>query len=129
MKYAKIFSAFIVVQLLLWAAAHFYFSTNKTVSLVVADTSYSMKQNFPEVKRWIERYEGNSRYATILIGTDKASLGQLEDLKSKDIIFRTSFGKLTMENLTRLYSHVSADNRILLSDGALKPDGWDVIEF
>lgn len=129
MKYAKILSAFIVVQLIIWTAAHFYFSTNKTVALVVADTSYSMKSNFPDVKRWIENYENNSRYSTILIGTDKASLGELEALKSKDVIFRTSFGKLTNDNLTRLYSHIAADKRILLSDGTLKPDSWDVIEF
>lgn len=129
MKYAKIFSAFITVQLLVWIAAHFYFSTNKTVALVVADTSYSMKTNFPDVKRWIEDYENNSRYSTILIGTDKASLGELSVLKSKDVIFRTSFGKLTNDNLTRLYSNVTADKRILLSDGTLVPDGWNVIKF
>lgn len=129
MKYAKIFSALIIVQLVVWTTAHFYFSANKSVALIVADTSYSMKINFPDVKRWIENYESNSRYSTILIGTDKASLGELETLKSKDVIFRTSFGKLTNDNLTRLYSQVTADKRILLSDGTLMPDGWDVIEF
>ncbi len=129
MKYAKTFSALILLQLVAWTAAHLYFSANNTVALVVADTSYSMKKNFPDVKRWIENYEGNSRYSTILIGTDKAALGELNELKSKDVIFRTSFGKLSDENLTRLYGQVTADKRILLSDGTLKPSGWDVIEF
>lgn len=129
MKILKIFSALILVQVILWAAAHFYFSANKSVSLVVADTSYSMKENFPKVKRWIESYESGSRYSTILIGTDKASLGRLDELQSKEVIFRTAFGKLNNENLTRLYSHVAADNRLLLSDGSLQPEGWDVIEF
>lgn len=125
----KIFSALILVQLLLWGAAHFYLTANKPISLIVADTSYSMKENFPQVKRWIENYESNSRYSTILIGTDKASLGRLDELHSKEVIFRTAFGKLTNENLIRLYSHVAADKRLLLSDGSLQPDDWDVIEF
>ena len=80
MKTMKIFSALILVQLLLWGAAHFYLTANKPISLIVADTSYSMKENFPQVKRWIENYESNSRYSTILIGTDKASLGRLDEL-------------------------------------------------
>lgn len=129
MKFIKIFGAFLIIQLIAWTAAHYYFSANKSVALVVADTSYSMKKNFPDVKRWIENYESNSRYSTILIGTDKASLGTLAELQSKDVIFRTSFGKLNNENLTRLYSHVAANKRFLLSDGILRPDGWNVIEF
>lgn len=129
MKTLKIFSALIIVQVLIWAAAHFYFNANNSVSLVVADTSYSMKENFPQVKRWIENYESGSRYSTILIGTDKASLGRLDELQSKEMIFRTAFGKLTSENLTRLYSHVDADTRLLLSDGSLQPDGWNVVKF
>ncbi len=129
MKFLKIFGALIIVQLLVWAAAHFYFSANKSVLLVVADTSFSMKKNFPEVKSWISNFESKRRYSTVLIGTDKAALGELADLKSMDVIFRTSFGKLTNENLTRLYSHIAADKRILLSDGSLTPSGWEVIKF
>lgn len=129
MRVLKIFGALIAVHLLIWVASHFYFSANKSVVLVVADTSYSMKTNFPQVKRWIDKFENSRRYATILIGTDKVSLGKLEDLQSKEVIFRTSFGKLTNENLTRVYSHIAADKRILLSDGSLTPPGWQVIEF
>lgn len=129
MRILKIFGALIAVQLLVWIAFHFYYSANKSVVLVVADTSYSMKQNFPTVRRWIEKFENNRRYSTILIGTDKASLGELAEIQSKEVIFRTSFGKLSAENLTRIYSHVAADKKILLSDGTLQPSGWDVIEF
>lgn len=129
MKFPKIFGALIIVQLLVWVAAHFYFSANKSVVLVVADTSFSMKKNFPEVKHWINNFESKRRYSTVLVGTDKAALGELADLNSKDVIFRTSFGKLSGENLTRLYSHVAADKRILLSDGSLTPSGWEVIKF
>lgn len=129
MKFLKIFGLLIVFQCVLWIASHLYYSANKSEVLLVVDTSFSMKPNFPAVQVWIENFEKKDRYKNITIGTDKASLGKLGELPSKSVIFRTSFGKLRKDNLTRLYSHVRADNRILLSDGSLLPDGWEVISF
>lgn len=129
MKFIKIFGALILLQCLLWIGSHIYFTTNKSDVLLVVDTSFSMKPNFPSVKNWIEDYEGSARYKDVTIGTDKASLGPLPELASKDVIFRTSFGKLNEANLKRLYSHVKADEKILLSDGSLEPSGWDVVAF
>ena len=71
----------------------------------------------------------SDRYKSVTIGTDKALLGKLTDLSSKDVIFRTSFGKLTNDNLLRLYSNIDADTRILLSDGSLQPQDWELITF
>ena len=129
MKFIKIFGALILLQCLIWVASHIYFTANRSDVLLVVDTSFSMKPNFPSVKTWIEDYENSARYKNVTIGTDKASLGPLPDLVSKDIIFRTSFGKLNEENLKRLYSHVKADEKILLSDGSQEPNGWDVVAF
>ncbi|OED43852.1 hypothetical protein AB833_02855 [Chromatiales bacterium (ex Bugula neritina AB1)] len=129
MKHVKIFGALLVLHLLVWTGSHFYFQQNKSAILVVVDTSYSMKQNFPAVKKWIEDFESIDRYKTIHIGTDKAFLGELAELKSKDIIFRTSFGKLDSDNLTRIYSQIKSDLRYLLSDGSLEPPEWQVISF
>ena len=129
MKFLKIFGLLIVFQALAWIGSHLYFSANKSEVLLVVDTSFSMKPNFPAVQDWIESYEQKDRYKNIMIGTDKASLGTLNELSSKDVIFRTSFGKLSTDNLTRLYSHVKTDERILLSDGSLQPDGWEVVSF
>ena len=129
MKFLKIFGLLIVFQVLAWIGSHLYFSANKSEVLLVVDTSFSMKPNFPAVQDWIESYEQKDRYKNIMIGTDKASLGTLNELSSKDVIFRTSFGKLSTDNLTRLYSHVKTDERILLSDGSLQPDGWEVVSF
>ena len=129
MKFLKIFGLLILFQCVIWIGSHLYFSMNKSEVLVVVDTSFSMKPNFPDVQNWIETHERQDRYKNIMIGTDKAALGALNDLSSKEVIFRTSFGKLSAENLTRLYSHVKADEKILLSDGSLSPDGWDVVSF
>ncbi len=129
MNFLKIFGALILLQCTLWIGSHLYFSNNKSEVLLVVDTSFSMKPNFPSVKTWIENYETSARYKNISIGTDKASLGKLEDLPSKDVIFRTSFGKLNEANLKRLYSNVSADHKILLSDGSLEPGGWNSVAF
>ena len=129
MKFIKIFGALILLQCLFWIGSHIYFSANKSDVLLVVDTSFSMKPNFPSVKTWIEDYESSARYKNITIGTDKASLGPLPELASKDVIFRTSFGKLNDANLKRLYSHVKADKKILLSDGSQEPNGWDVVAF
>ena len=94
MKYAKIFTAFLLLHLMAWVAAHIYLQANVSPVLVVVDTSFSMKEKFPQVKNWIEDFEKRSRYKKILIGTDKAMLGNLNDLQSTEVIFRTSFGKL-----------------------------------
>jgi len=129
MKFIKIFGLLFLVHVLAWVGSHIYYSANKTDVLLVVDTSFSMKPNFPEVQDWIESFEAKDRYKNIVVGTDKASLGKLDELAAKEVIFRTSFGKLRADNLTRLYSHVKADQRILLSDGSLNPEGWDLVAF
>lgn len=129
MKFAKIFIAFVLLHLVGWVSAHAYQSSKPSPVLVVVDTSFSMKPKFPEIREWIDNYESQNRYKKILIGTDKAMLGELTELQSKDMIFRTSFGKLQQSNLKRHYGGVKANTKILLSDGSLTPVGWDTVEF
>ncbi len=129
MRFIKMFGLLILLQGILWIGSHVFFSANKSDVLLVVDTSFSMKPNFPSVKNWIENYQSSARYKNVTIGTDKASLGELPELASMDVIFRTSFGNLNEANLKRLYSHVKAKEKILLSDGTLKPEGWDVVAF
>lgn len=129
MKWLKILTPLLVLHLIVWIASHLFFAGNKEEILLVVDTSYSMKDKSGKVLDWIAGYENGNRYKEITIGTDKAVLGDLSELSSKDVIFRTSFGKLTNDNLTRLYSNSNADKRILLSDGSLSPAGWEVITF
>jgi hypothetical protein len=128
MKILKIFSIFILLHTLAWGGTHLYLSKNTTEILLVVDTSYAMKPKFSEMKQWITDLENKSHYKKIIIGTDKALLGNLAQLKSKDIIFRTAFGRMNAENLNR-YTGTSAKQKILLSDGAIKPDGWKVVSF
>jgi len=129
MKLIRIFGVFFVLHVVAWGATHFYLQQNRSTVLMVVDTSYAMKQNFPVVKKWIDNYHGSLRYKELLVGTDKAMLGDINELRSTDIIFRTSFGKLNTDNLTRLYRDVSADTKLLLSDGSLEPAGWQVVSF
>ena len=119
----------LALHLMVWIGSHLYFTANKQEVLLVVDTSYSMKEKSVRVLEWIDQYQASDRYKEITIGTDKAVLGELSNLASKDVIFRTSFGKLTNDNLLRLYSNTNADARILLSDGTLHPAGWELITF
>ncbi|MCK5814026.1 MAG: hypothetical protein KAH03_07195 [Cocleimonas sp.] len=128
MKVIKIFSIFLLLHITAWGATHLYLSKNTSEILLVVDTSYAMKPKFSEMKQWIINLENKSHYKKIIIGTDKALLGALEQLKSKDIIFRTAFGRMNSDNLNR-YTGTSANNKILLSDGSIKPDGWEVVSF
>ena len=128
MKIIKIFSIFILLHISAWGATHFYLSNNTSEILLVVDTSYAMKPKFSEMKQWIIDLESKSHYKKITVGTDKALLGDLAQLKSKDIIFRTAFGRMNSDNLNR-YTGTSANKKILLSDGAIQPDGWEVISF
>ncbi len=127
MKYLKVLSLFIIMHVAAWGGAHTYFNSNKEKILIVVDTSYSMKQKFPEIKQWIEDYEANARYKNIMIGTDKAMLGKLSELRRKEEIFRTAFGILKEENLKRYSNQIG--RKILLSDGVISPEGWDVVDF
>ena len=129
MKYAKIFTAFLLLHLMAWVAAHIYLQANVSPVLVVVDTSFSMKEKFPQVKNWIEDFEKRSRYKKILIGTDKAMLGNLKDLQSTEVIFRTSFGKLQESNLNRHYGQTKAREKILLSDIDHSLPGWELVTF
>ncbi|MGB0848655.1 MAG: hypothetical protein ACPGSM_18125 [Thiolinea sp.] len=128
MKGLKVFALFILLHITGWAAAHVYMNQNPQQVLVVVDTSYAMKPKFPAMQDWIDQMEASARYQVVRIGTDKAMLGKLADLKSRSVIFRTAFGRMTAENLTR-YRGVDAGEKILLSDGKIKPEGWRVVSF
>ena len=128
MKFIKVFALFIVIHAAAWAGAHIYQNQHRQIILVVADTSYAMKPKFPAMQEWIEKFQAQSRYKDILIGTDKAMLGNLAELKSKTVIFRTAFGSMNPESLAR-YNDIQADRKILLSDSNVKIPNWEVIPF
>lgn len=128
MKFVKVFALFFLIQAAAWAGAHIYQNQHRETILVVADTSYAMKPKFPAMLDWIENYANQSRYKDIQVGTDKALLGNLAELKSKNIIFRTSFGSMTTDSLTR-YDAIQASQKILLSDGKVQAKGWEVVKF
>ncbi len=128
MKIIKIFSVFILLHISAWGATHFYLSNNRSEILLVVDTSYAMKPKFSTMKEWIIDLEKKAHYKKIIVGTDKALLGDLTQLKSKDIIFRTAFGRMNSEHLNR-YTGSDAKKKILLSDGTIQPEGWQVVIF
>ena len=128
MKWLKVFGLFAVLHLLFWFGAHWYKTNNPNTVLLVADTSFALKPHFVDMQRWIEDYSSSQRYTNIVVGTDKALIGDLDELLSKDTIFRVSFGRSTADSLKR-YSHLAASEKIFLSDGTVKPSGWDVVTF
>ncbi len=128
MKILKVFAVFVVLHLGGWTAAHVYLSNHQEQVLVVVDTSYAMKPKFSEMEDWISAAAANARYKTIVIGTDKALLGELDSLKSNAVIFRTAFGRMTDDSLAR-YASSKAQEKILLSDGSIQPEGWKLVKF
>jgi hypothetical protein len=127
-KLIKVFAVFFILHAAGWAAAHVYLNQNPKQVLLVVDTSYSMKPKFTEIEEWIDDFAGAARYQTIRVGTDKAMLGKLDELKSRSVIFRTAFGRMTEGSLEQ-YHGIPAKEKILLSDGAIKPEGWTVVAF
>jgi len=128
MKWLKVFSLFVILNAVAWVASHVYHSANPKTVLVVADTSFDMKPHFAQMQKWIEDCESTARYKKIIVGTDKAMIGALEDIQSRNSIFRAAFGKSSAENLLQ-YESVQADEKFLLSDGSVAADGWEVILF
>jgi len=128
MKWLKVFALFIVLHVAGWGVAHWYKSNNPQQVLVVADTSFALKSQYPDMQRWIENYASDSRYRQIIIGTDKAKMGDLADIKSVDSIFRVSFGRSDSSSLKR-YDSERVDERIFLSDGEFTASGWTIVKF
>lgn len=128
MKLIKVFTLFFVLHAAGWAAAHVYLGQHPQQVLLVVDTSYSMKPQFTAIDEWINDFAAGSRYQSIIVGTDKAMLGKLDELTSRSVIFRTAFGRMTEGSLDR-YHGIEAEEKILLSDGAIKPEGWTVVSF
>ena len=128
MKWLKVFALFFGLHAAAWAAAHVYHGSNPKTVLVVADTSFIMKPQFAAMQKWIEDFETDGRYQEIMIGTDKALIGPLTDIRSRNSIFRAAFGKSSAESLLR-YSSFTADKKIWLSDGSITPNGWSVVKF
>jgi len=128
MKLLKVFSLFVLLHLVGWVFAHVWMNGHEKRVLLVVDTSYAMKPNFPAMQRWIDDFQSSSRYTQITVATDKAQIGDLDNIKSTESIFRTAFGKMSGDSLKQ-YQSFDANSKVLLSDGSLNPDGWRVIEF
>lgn len=128
MKGLKIFGLFLVLHAAAWAGTHVYLKQHQPDVLIVVDTSYALKPQFAAMERWIAAREASTRYKKIVVGTDKALLGELASLKSKEAIFRTAFGRMSEDNLQR-YAQTAAVEKILLSDGSVEPAGWTLVTF
>ena len=128
MKWLKVFALFVVIHSLAWVGAHLYKQSRPEQVLLVADTSNSLKSQIPDMQRWIEAFAADDRYRSVKVGTDKALIGDLDDIKSIDSIFRVSFGRSNANSLKR-YDSEEADERIFLSDGNFAPSGWKLIKF
>ena len=128
MKWPKIIILFGVIHLSAWIGTHFYLANNPREVLLVVDTSHSMKPHFPAMTSWIEDFRGNSRYQKITVGTDKAIIGDIENLKSTSTLFRTAFGRMKTEALRQYDSYDSA-TKLLLTNEAIGPEGWEVVSF
>ena len=129
MRYLHVFGLLILLHAIVWAGSHFYMQNNKREVLLVVDTSYSMKNNFEKVRQWLNDFEPGARYKNITVGTDKAFLGPIDSLESREMIFRTAFGKLNTDNLANLYSASNAHEKYLLTDTQFDKKGWNVIRF
>jgi len=128
MKWVKVFGLFVFLHLGAWLASHIWLSSHPKTALIVADTSFSMKDEFPAMRRWIDDYVSTSRYTRVIVGTDKVLIGPYEELRSSDAIFRTAFGRSSADSLQR-YGVIEADARVLLSDGSFDAAGWTSIDF
>ncbi len=129
MAWLKSFVAFVLLQAVVWGGTHFYFTTSPKQALVVVDTSYAMKAHFSDAEKWIEDYLGSTRYTNIEVGTDKVSLGNISELRSRDILFRTAFGRISKENVASLYSNNDAAHKVLLTSDPLQLEGWQVVSW
>ncbi|MCZ4273108.1 hypothetical protein [Maritalea porphyrae] len=129
MAWLKSFIALVLLQAVIWGGTHFYYSTNPKQVLLVVDTSYAMKSNFTDAQKWIDDFVASTRYTNIEVGTDKVALGNLKDLRSQDVLFRTAFGRISAENVSALYANANAPTKYLLTSEPLTLEGWQVVSW
>jgi len=129
LAWLKSFIAFALLQAVFWGGTHFYFTTNPKEVLLVVDTSYAMKPHFTDAQKWIDDYVAGTRYTNIEVGTDKVALGNINDLRSRDVLFRTAFGRISAENVAGLYSNVDAERKFLLTSDPIELSGWQVVSW
>jgi len=128
MKWIRVFAVFLALPVIAWVGAHIYFSSKPPTVLVVVDTSFSMKESFVSMQQWISDFEQNTRYRNVVVATDKAMIGELSEIRDRQTIFRTAFGRSSAASLTR-YQSLDADHRYLLSDGSFDVDGYTLVRF
>jgi len=128
MKWVKVLAVFITLHVGAWVATHWYRNSNPTEVLMVVDTSFALKSQFPAMQQWIEKYENSARYESITIATDKSLLGPLESIISRESIFRAAFGRSESADLNK-YKNYPADKRLILSDGSFVMQGWELVRF
>ena len=87
-----------------------------------------MKDSFPQMQQWINEFKQQSRYRKVVIATDKAMIGELSDIRDRQTIFRTAFGRSSADSLLR-YKSFDADSRYLLSDGSFEADDFNLVRF
>jgi len=127
-KWVKVFSVFVVLHIIAWTCAHMYRTAQPTEVLLVVDTSFSLKPQFPVMLRWINEYESSARYEFITVATDKMIIGPLAEISSRDTIFRAAYGRSSVEDFEQYQTH-PADKRVLLSDGRFVMQGWETVSF
>jgi len=128
MKWLRVFSVFVLLHGAAWAGTHFWLRQHPKTELIVVDTSFSLKPEFADMLRWIDNHADNTRYRKLVVATDKAMIGPLEDIRDRQSIFRTAFGHSSAGDLLK-YAQVNADRRYWLSDDSFSPEGWTVITF
>lgn len=128
MKWLKVFSVFLLLHVAGWVGAHWIKKDKPQQVLIVADTSFALKGEYLNMQRWIEDYASSNRYRHIVVGTDKALIGPLADIRSVDSVFRVSFGRSSPDSL-KPYESENADERIFLSDGSFDVPGWTLVTF
>lgn len=92
------------------------------------DTSFSMKSHFDDMWQWAGDYAANNRYTRIVVGTDKQEIGEYNTRLSQGVVLKSAFGKFSSESLDK-YKAVRNDKKILLSNGEVTPENWELIVF
>lgn len=128
MKWLKIFAVFSLLHALGWLGSHLWMSANPRTVVIIADTAYAMRPEFPAMRQWIDDYASTARYTEIIVGTDRAVIGPLDELRSTEELFRTSFGRSSADALRALYKP-GADEHIVLTGGSLSASGWREVRF
>lgn len=120
----------VAAHAIVWLGSHVWFSEHPRRILVVVDSSFEMRNHYGDIEKWLTDLDAKSRYAQIELGTDKLTMGKLDEVKSLSSLTRSAYGRFDDVRFDTLYGNLSGYSaKYLLSTQYHDKSGFEAVKL